>query len=91
MIEQSSVPVKKEPNRYSAIVCQQLKGKIKGKDLFAKVYGREGTPSEVQTFVNRLNPNRSNPGADIIGELVERLPHLHDVTLAEFFGLDKSS
>lgn len=85
MQEQSTVPKKKEPHHHSVAACESLKGNYSGKELFRAVYGREGTASEVQTLVNRLNPNRSNPGADIIGELTEKLPHLKSMTLSEFF------
>jgi hypothetical protein len=55
--------------------------------LFAKVYGRDGSKQEVQAFINRLNPNRANPGQDIAGKIVEVRPELHDMTLAEFFDI----
>lgn len=85
MEQHKTVPKKKEQSRYSEAACHSIKGNMRGKELFEAVYGREGTASEVQTLLNRLNSKRSNPGADIIGELTEKLPHLQKMTLAEFF------
>lgn len=89
MDKQIAVPKKKEQSKYAEIACETLKGNLKGKELYKIVHDREGTPSEVQTFMNRLNANRSNPGADIIGQMVERLPHLQNMSLAEFFNIKK--
>lgn len=85
MNKQITVPKKKEQSKYAAIACEALKGSLKGKELFKIVHGREGSASEVQTFINRLNANRSNPGADIIGQMVEKIPSLQGLTMAEFF------
>jgi len=85
MEPQINVPKKKEQSHYSAAACDSIKGKLKGKELYKAFYGRDGSPGEVQTLINRLNSTRSNPGADIVGEFVERLPHLKDMTLGEFF------
>lgn len=74
---------------YIEHACQQVKDIAKAKELYLKVYGVEGSPSEVQGFINRLNANRANPGLDFVGWLVERLPELQDKTLAEFFGVQK--
>jgi len=87
MQQVTNVPKKKELHHHSVAACNSIKGGMKGKELFKAVYGREGTDREVQTLVNRLNPKRSNPGADIIGEFVEKLPYLQSMTLAEFFKL----
>lgn len=91
MDKQKPVPKKKEQSKYSVIVCETLKGDFKGKELYKLVHGKEGTPSEVQTFINRLNPKRANPGADIIGEIVAHMPNLQEMTLGEFFQIKKKS
>jgi hypothetical protein len=85
MEQKLNVPKKKEQSHYSAAARDSIKGSMKGKELYKAFYGRDGTDSEVQTLINRLNAKRSNPGADIIGDFVERLPHLKDMTLGEFF------
>jgi len=79
------LPVKKEKNHYSFQGCDSIKGGIEMPELFRLIYQREGNESEVQVLRNRLNAKRSNPGLDIVGQFVERLPHLQNMTLAEFF------
>ncbi|MBO9492191.1 hypothetical protein J7384_17655 [Endozoicomonas sp. G2_1] len=85
----TQVPKKKEANHHSKAACKSIKGQLKGKELFRLVYGREGSDDEVQGLLNRLNHKRANPGVDFVGELVVKLPHLHDMTLAEFFGIEQ--
>lgn len=57
------------------------------RQLYRSIHGRDPTRLEMQRFANRLNPVRSNPGADLLGLCVAHLPALHDVTLAEFFSI----
>ncbi|WP_063382189.1 hypothetical protein [Pseudoalteromonas luteoviolacea] len=85
------MPRKKEDlgKHFIEHACHKIKDIAKAKELYKKVYGVEGSESEVQTFINRLNANRSNPGLDYIGWLVERLPELQEQTLGEFFGIKK--
>lgn len=87
MSESEQMPKKSENKHYSEIACKKLKGKRSGKELFKKLYGREGEAKEVQALVNRINASRGNPGADFIGFCVEKMPELHNVTLAEFFNI----
>ncbi|MDI4653149.1 MAG: hypothetical protein ACPGTQ_11185 [Colwellia sp.] len=86
-----TMPRKKEDfgKHFIERACQQIKEIGKAKELYRKVYGMDGTDSEVQAFINRLNANRANPGLDYIGWLVERLPELQEKTLGEFFGIQK--
>ncbi|MCG7551587.1 hypothetical protein [Pseudoalteromonas sp. Of7M-16] len=86
-----TMPRKKENfgKHFIEHACKQIKDIGKAKELYRKVYGVEGTENEVQTFINRLNANRANPGLDFIGWLVERLPELQEMTLGEFFGISK--
>lgn len=57
------------------------------RQLYVALHGCEPTRQELQRFINRLNPARANPGADVLGLCVEHLPALHTMTLAEFFGI----
>ena len=59
------------------------------RDLYKSVHGKEPTRIEFQRFFNRLNPSRSNPGADLLGLCVQNLPELHSMTLSVFFGLEE--
>lgn len=90
MSEQNQMPKKLEQKDYSIVTCQKLKGNRSGKELFKQLYSREGNKKEVQALVNRINENRGNPGADFIGFCVEKMPELHNVTLADFFNIKPS-
>lgn len=84
------MPKKKEENREhienGLAVLQKLKGKGSNRDLFVAVYGREpASQSELNTFSNRLQPGRGNPGLDFLGKFVETHSELQAMTLAEFF------
>ncbi|GEA12696.1 hypothetical protein [Alteromonas sp. KUL49] len=83
----NKVPKKTEQKKYAVRACEMIKRDRKGAALFRLVYKREGSQKEVQTFMNRINKNRANPGADFIGLCVEALPELQDMTMAEFFGI----
>lgn len=87
MSEANHMPKKTEHKHYSIAACQNIKGESTGKELFKILHGREGEAKEVQALVNRINENRGNPGADFIGFCVEKMPELHDITLAEFFNI----
>lgn len=87
MTDHKNMPKKSEHKHYSIIACQKIKGGLKGKELFKKLYGRDGDTKEVQALVNRINESRGNPGADFIGYCVEQMPELRDITLAEFFDI----
>lgn len=80
---------KKEPNTFSVRACETLKSGITGAELYRRIYGKDGTKKDIQVLINRLNPNRSNPGQDITGRIIEVRPELHDMTLADFFGIEK--
>lgn len=55
--------------------------------LYTAIHGKDPTKQELKRFSNRLNPERSNPGTDMLGVCVEHLPSLHEKTLKEFFGI----
>ncbi len=58
------------------------------RELYIAIHGHQPSKVELQRFINRLNPARSNPGTDMLGLCVQNLPELHDMTLKEFFGID---
>lgn len=89
MTKKKTVPKKLEEHHHAVQGLKSIKGGFKGAQLFKYLYGREGNKKEVQTLLNRLNSKRANPGLDILGEFVEKLPHLHDMTLGDFFNLKK--
>ncbi|MBH9739983.1 hypothetical protein CJ419_09595 [Vibrio navarrensis] len=76
--------------RYIKAATDNIKSQGTVKELYKAIHGREGDKYEIQILTNRLNANRSNPGADILGLCVENLPELHDMKLSEFFGIEKS-
>lgn len=55
--------------------------------LYTAIHGADPTKQELKRFSNRLNAERSNPGADMLGVCIEHLPSLHEKTLKEFFGI----
>lgn len=61
------------------------------RQLYVAIHGQEPSRLDLQRFANRLNAARSNPGADMLGICIEHLPALHDMTLAEFFGIKKGT
>lgn len=79
-----------EAHHFIEAVTLNIKSTIEFKDLYFKMHGVKGSKAEVQQLANRLNANRSNPGADFIGLCVEQIPELHNMTIAEFFGIDSS-
>lgn len=74
---------------YVRAAVNAIKGAGTLRSLYVAIYGCDPSRSELQQFANRFNSSRSNPGASILGLCVEHLPGLHDMTLAEFFGIKK--
>lgn len=60
------------------------------KVLYERLNGRAPTKPELQAFYNRLNAKRSNPTTRFLASILNELPSLHDMTVAEFFGINKS-
>ncbi|KZN50020.1 hypothetical protein [Pseudoalteromonas luteoviolacea] len=86
----SEMPKKKETDRRhieaGLSVLTSLKGDAGNRVLFRQVYGREpDSQSELNTFSNRLQPGRGNPGLDFLGKFVEAYPELAKMSLGEFF------
>jgi len=69
-------------------VTTNIKEAMDVKDLYFLIYGKEPEKNELQTFTNRLNPARSNPGTEFLGLCIEHIPELHNMTLAQFFGIE---
>jgi hypothetical protein len=53
--------------------------------LYRQLYGKTGNSNEIQALRNRLNPNRSNPSLSFVGQLVNQVPALRDLTLGDLF------
>ncbi|WP_459782162.1 hypothetical protein [Photobacterium sp. R1] len=75
--------------RYIVSATNAIKAQGPIKELYRAIYKVEGSKTEVQRLTNRLNPERSNPGADFLGLVIAHLPELHEMSVAEFFGLDQ--
>ncbi|TMP23794.1 hypothetical protein [Pseudoalteromonas ruthenica] len=59
--------------------------------LFVKVIGREPRDqSELNTFSNRLNLKRGNPGLDFLGMFAKAYPEIRDMTIGELLGIDSN-
>lgn len=76
-----------DSERYIAAAVRAIRGERTWPELYQVLHGTEPEGLQAQQLNNRLNPTRSNPGADMLGFCVERLPELHDMTLREFFGI----
>ncbi|MBF6649154.1 hypothetical protein [Methylobacter sp. BlB1] len=74
-------------DQYIKAATDVIKGAGSLRDLYIAIHGNEPSRQELQRFSNRLNPARSNPGADMLGLCVKHLPCLHDMTLRDFFGI----
>lgn len=73
---------------YSAAALEKIKASMKPKELYKLLNnGAEPSREQLQTFRNRLNVNRAIPSTEFVGECVNAIPSLHDVTLREFFDL----
>lgn len=73
--------------QYIKAATDSIKGAGPLRELYQSIHGVEPTRQELQRFANRLNPTRSNPGADMLGVCIQNLPSLHGKTLKEFFGI----
>lgn len=78
-----------EGRQYIEAATTAIKTAIPLRQLYIAIHGINPSRQDLQQFANRLNPSRSNPGADMLGICVAHTPALHDMTLAEFFGLDE--
>lgn len=76
---------------YIMSATESLKSVASPRELYNALYGNDPSIIELQRFRNRINGRRSNPGADLLGQCVEVLPELHNMTLAEFFGIHEDT
>jgi len=74
---------------YTKAATDAIKASCPLRELYMAIHGVSPDRQELQRFTNRLNPARSNPGADMLGLCIEHLPSLHKMTLKEFFGIGK--
>lgn len=74
--------------KYAAAVLSMIKSTVTARELYVRLHQRDPTREELQTLVNRLNPARSNPGAETLGEWLAVIPELHGTVLSEFFKID---
>lgn len=74
-------------DQYIKAATDSIKNAIPLRQLYVAIHGNEPSRQDLQRFSNRLNPARSNPGADMLGLCVLHIPALHEVTLKEFFGI----
>ena len=81
---------KDESNRYVVAATEAIKSAGALRALYTAIHGTEPSRTEYQRFLNRLNPVRSKPSADMLGLCVEHSPSLHNMTLAEFFGIEQA-
>ncbi|MGI2049921.1 hypothetical protein [Shewanella oncorhynchi] len=73
---------------YSKAALDQIKEAKKPRDLYKLLNdGNEPNKEQLQAFRNRLNANRAVPSLEFVGECVNAIPSLHNVTLREFFDL----
>lgn len=79
----------KNGEHFIMAVTDAIKKDSAPRELYRAIYGTEPDRIDLQKFTNRLNPARSNPGTDLLGACVEHSKNLSEMTLAEFFGLDK--
>lgn len=77
-------------DRYIAAAARAIRGGRSWAELYQELHGVPPEGLQAQQLNNRLNPSRSNPGADMLGFCVERLPELHNMTLGDFFGITGS-
>lgn len=78
-------PITEQGQKYIEASVAAIKAAASLRDLYMAIYGHDPSRLELQQFRNRLNPTRSNPGADLLGLCIEHLPELHEMTLREFF------
>lgn len=75
--------------KYIEAATTAIKTEIPLRQLYIAIHETNPSRQDLQQFANRLNPSRSNPGADMLGLCVAHIPAMHDMTLAEFFGLNE--
>lgn len=75
-------------HHYIKAVTDAIKNAGSTRELYLAIHGVEPSRQELQRFINRLNPSRCNPGADMLGLCVEHLPSLHNMTLKTFFAIE---
>jgi hypothetical protein len=78
-----------DDKKYTHAALNAIKSVVTAKELFIRLHGREPDRIELQQLINRLNPARSNPGAEVLGEWLAVLPELSDTSLADFFKLPR--
>ena len=76
-----------DDKRFAEAALAAIRKVVSPRDLYVALYGVEPGRQELQAFRNRLNPARSNPGADFLGRCVDSVPALRSMTLSEFFGV----
>jgi hypothetical protein len=74
-------------DQYIKAATDSIKTATNLRHLYVAIHGTEPNRQDLQRFSNRLNPARSNPGADMLGLCVLHIPALHGMTLKEFFGI----
>ncbi|WP_423186765.1 hypothetical protein ACO1PK_00690 [Alishewanella sp. d11] len=74
---------------FAHAVLNAIKQTVTARELYVRLHGCEPSRQELQQLVNRLNPARSNPSAEALGEWLAVLPELHGTTLAQFFKLPR--
>lgn len=74
-------------DQYIQAATDSIKSAVPLRQLYVAIHGIEPSRLDLQRFSNRLNPSRSNPGADMLGLCVQHVPALHQMTLQEFFGI----
>ena len=79
----------KKDNKYIVAATNSIKKAGSLRELYIKVHGVNPTRNQLQAFTNGLNPARANPGADVLGLYIEKLPQLHKKTLKDFFDLSE--
>lgn len=77
--------------RFVMAATYAIKKDSSPREYFNSIFGFDPDRIQLQKFTNRLNPARSNPGTDLLGICVEHSKSLRDMTLGEFFGLDKTT
>lgn len=85
------MPTPTDPDwHYIEAATTAIKDATPLRELYIALYDTEPDRQALQQFRNRLNANRSNPGAGMLGRCLAQLPQLHDMTVKEFFGLDQT-
>lgn len=78
----------KDDKYFAHAVLDAIKSTVTARELYVRLHGCEPTRQELQQLVNRLNPARSNPSAEALGEWLSVIPELHSVTLGDFFKMN---